>query len=267
MSTINYLDGTSLTSTALTDNQIQIAFQIATAQMLGITIFTSPMVLNKASNIAIPQGMGNLVAGQSLSSPNIPAGTTIVAVGETTITMSQAPSATLTDSVVVADPDAFSLVRVGWQLQGQPAWSVGQPDTVILRCAPFDSEYSRMRDVVGAVNDTTITKTDIYTRAWKTYWTFYGPNALDNARAVRSALITIQFVADMLEGSNLYVNPSIDEPFRMPENFQGQWWERVDLVAQFNEQVTETFTVGIVTSVSVSLNTDSGQFEEFTTAV
>jgi hypothetical protein len=266
MSTITYLDGSQLTSTALTDLQIQTAFQIATAQMLGIVIFASPMALSKTSNIATPQGMGNLAAGQYLTSPNIPEGTTIVAVGETTITMSQAPLATLTDSVVVSAPGAAELVRIGWQQEGQPGWGI-DGNYVMLRCAPIDTEYGRMRDVVGAAGETTITQTDVYTRTWKAYWTFYGPSALDNARAVRSALITIQFVSDLLEQSNLYLNPSIDEPQRVPENFQGQWWDRVDMVAQFNEQVTETFTVGIAKSVQVSLYTDAGQFEEFTTEV
>jgi hypothetical protein len=113
---------------------------------------------------------------------------------------------------------------------------------------------------VESTNGDTITNTDVFTRRWRVYWTFYGPNSLDNARAVRSALITIQQFADLFAVSNLYVDPSIEEPHRVPENFQGEWWERVDLVAEFNEQVTETFTTGTIGSVEILGYTKDGQF-------
>lgn len=163
---------------------------------------------------------------------------------------------------LVNDPTAPQKVRVGWQLQGQP----GQPidtDTTVVRCETIDTEYSRMRDVVGTASADLITNTDIYTRAWKTTWTFYGPNSLDQARLVRSALTKIQFVTDYLANSNVYGNPSIREPISIPENFQGQWWERADLEAEFNEQVTETSTVGFVKSVEVEVFTKDGQIADF----
>lgn len=266
MSTINYLDGSSLTSTALTSDQIQTAFQIITAQMLGIVIFPVEMTLANGTSLATPLSLANLAVGQSLTGTGIPGGTTISAIGSTTITMNNNATADGDQSIVVAAPDAYSQVRVGWQQEGQPGWFINQTYT-ILRCSTSDSEYSRMRDVTGAASGDTITQTDVYTRQWKTYWTFLGPNALDNARAVRSALITIQFVADYLAQSNLYVDPSIDEPMRSPEEFQGQWWERTDLVARFNEQITETFTVGLVQSVDVSIYDKDGLIAEFTTEV
>lgn len=265
MSVITYLDGSSLTSTALSEAQVQTAFQIATAQALGIAIFAVNMALTANSQTATPTGLGNLAAGQSLTGANIPPGTTILSVniGSGTITMSAKAAATAAEPVVVAAPGAYSRVRVDWQQEGQPGWSPGDPDTCMLGCVTIPSEYSLMRDVVATASGTTITQTDVYTRAWRTSWTFYGPNCVDHARSVRSALIKVQFIADLLAQSNLYIQPSISEPLRVPENFQGQWWPRVDMSAEFNEQITETTTVGAVQSVQISVSTEAGQFTQF----
>lgn len=263
MISVTYLDGTTSTSTALTPDQIQQVFQIATCQMLGITAFSVSMGLVLNSNIATPSSMNNLTAGQVLTDSSIPQGTTIVTVNTSTITMSAVATATATDSVVVSDPTAFSKVRVDWNTQGQPGWDIAS-DTAFLRCETQDTEFSRLRDGVGTSVGNVYTDTDTFTRTWHTFWTFYGPNSSSNAKLVASALSTLQFVSDLLALSNIYINPSIEEPHRFRENFQGEWWERVDLVAEFNEQVTETITVGTVESVGVTLYNDSGQLETLT---
>jgi len=263
MSTITYLDGTSLTSTALTNSQIETAFQIVTAQMLGIVIFQVSVTYTLNSNIATPAYMGNLAIGQSVTSASIPTGTTITAIGSTTITISSPATANSTETSTIAAPNAYSQVRIGWQQEGQPGPSI-DIDTCFLRCAPHDTEYGRMRDKVPSTSGNTITYTDVYTRAWKTYWTFYGDNSLDRARALISALITIQFVANFLSEYNLYVNPDIKQEQRLPENFQGRWWERVDVEVMFNEQVTETYTVGTAGSVEVKVYDKNGLENDFT---
>lgn len=260
--TITYLDGTQFTSSALSKDELQIAMQIATAQMLGIILFSVDMAL-AGTNVATPVSMANLAVGQILTGSGIPAKTTITAVGATTITLSNAATSTGTFSIVVAEPDAFSLVRIGWQTQGQPAWGITD-DVVILRGTTIDNDYSRMRDIVNTDGSTTVTQTDTYTRRWRVSWTFYGPNSLNRAGAVRSALAKIKWIDDLLAQSNLYVDPSIPETPRVPERYQGQWWERVDLVAMFNEQVTETTVVNADASVEIIGYTKDGQFTDFT---
>lgn len=253
MSVITYLDGSQLTSTALTDDQIQLAFQVVTAQMLGLVMFQVSIALVKNSNVATPSSMLYLAIGQMVTSPSLPLGppaATITAVGASTITLSLNATADSTEIATVSNPLVTSQVRIAYQIQGQPGPPI-DTSTVTIYCLPIDAEYSRMRDLTPTANDTSITQTDVFTRRWKTHWTFYGPNALDDARAVRSALDTIQFVADYLAGFNLYVDPSIKEPQRGPQEFQGRYWERIDLEAEFNEQVNETFTVGLVQSVKV----------------
>lgn len=163
-------------------------------------------------------------------------------------------------------PNFNSAVRLDWPTDGQPAWQITD-DVCFVACTPIDSDYSNMRDITGTADADEITQVDVFTRAWNVAWTFYGPNSLDRARLVRSAMVTIQMFVDHMSEANLYINPSVDEPRRTPERYASRWWERVDLAAQFNEQVTETYTVGTVESVEVSLNTKAGQFADFTVAL
>lgn len=164
--------------------------------------------------------------------------------------------------------DVYSIVRAGWQTMGQPAIRVDD-DVLFVRCEPLDTNYSRLRNSVptGQNPDLTLTYTDVHTRAWHVIITIYGPNSLDNARAVVTSMLDVPAIDTFLAGYNLYVNPDIDQPKRVPETFQGEWWERMDLVLEFNEQVTETFTVGTVGTVVVTTYDKDGQLTTQTITV
>ncbi len=290
MSTFTYPDGTQLVAIALTEDTLEAMLQVVTAQALGIIVtpltdlqlrslpppfagaygpalqtpFTIIVNFQIGQFTAVVRDLLNLYAGENIVATGIPLGTQISGfLDATTILMSNAATAVGRTIATITDPEAFSKVRIGWQQQGQPGWNIAQ-DVVILRAEMLDTDYGRMRDAVSVTNGAVNTTTDVNTRAWRVYWTFYGPNSTDRARALRTALTDIQFVADELAAGNLYVNPSIAHPRRSPELYQGQWWTRVDLMAEFNEQVTETYTVGTVNSVEVSVYTEAGLVEDFT---
>lgn len=267
MSVIFYPDGTQLSSTALTQDQINQAIQIATCQMLGI--LTSPatydMTLTVGQLIAIAQTVNGLYTDLAITCTGLPDGTVICGINPALnqVFLSNAATQDIETQTTISDPNAYSSVRIGWQPQGQPGWLISE-DVCILRCTPTFSEYSKMRDVTGAGSGDTFTATDVFTRAWRVYWTFYGPNSLDHARAVRSALVTIRFVDELLAASNLYVNPAIDEPSGSPELFQGQWWDRSDFYADFNEEITEVFSAQTVASVEIIGNVTKGPIFDIT---
>jgi hypothetical protein len=269
MSIITYPDGSQLTSTALTDSEIQTLMQTISAQMLGIIVspFTINITTTQNSSVCSVVNTLNLYAGELVVSAGIPENTLIIAVDNEakTITLSNSATITGTEEATITDPNCYFKVRIGWQIEGQPGPPIDQ-DTVTISAVTLDTDYSRMHDIVSSesMDGTQSIQTDVYTRAWKINWTFYGPSSVDHARAIRSALVTIQFVTDFLSTSNLYVNPDIEVPKRFPENFQGRWWERVDLEVQFNEQITETFTVGTVQSVEVKMYTKDGLQSDFT---
>jgi hypothetical protein len=100
-----------------------------------------------------------------------------------------------------------------------------------------------------------LTYTWEYTRGWRFSWCAYGPNSLDNLRAVESALFQDYFT-DLLAASNLYPLPDPPMPLRVPEQFNAQWWERADFWVDLYEQVTETITVGAVVQVPVEVDAE-----------
>ncbi|HEY1645142.1 MAG TPA: hypothetical protein VGF75_02035, partial [Candidatus Saccharimonadales bacterium] len=158
---------------------------------------------------------------------------------------------------------APSVIRTGWPQEGQPAPDINF-DTVTIVAETKDTPYSRIRDGVYSGSDEIILYTDTYTRTWMGKWIFYGPNASLHALQIKSALSTVGFVDSVLAQINFYVNPDIEEPKRLKELFQGQNWERCDLFVEFNEEVTDTLTVGTVGSVEIQVYTKDGKLADFT---
>lgn len=153
----------------------------------------------------------------------------------------------------------FQFVRVGWPQQGQPFGKITE-DFMFVRCIEDDDLYNRIRDVELIQNGPTqLIEQMTYTRVWRCFWTAYGPNSFDNMRIMRSALHRpSQPIVDMLKTGNLYFVTDPAAPTRFPEQKDGQWWERVDFSAQFNEGVTEQELVNAVASAEIILETNKG---------
>ena len=96
-----------------------------------------------------------------------------------------------------------------------------------------------------------------YTRILEASWVFYGPSSFDNARKVKDGLF-YELNRETLAGHNLYPVPSSPNPVRVPEVFQGQWWERVDLRMLFNEQVVVNLTVPYLKSAEITVEEGNG---------
>jgi hypothetical protein len=271
MSTTTFPDGSQMVSTAIDIPTIETNFQYIAAQMLGY--FTDPrtyMVTQQTGQTTIPiDSTVGLYPGLLIAGVGIPVGTLVVSFDSTagTVTLSNACTATAAgpSPATLTDPEVWLKARIGWQIQGQPGPRL-DIDNVTVKCVPEDTEYSRMHDVFYSTSEdgNYDIQTDVYTRAWRVHFVFYGPNALDHARAIRSYFVTVQPFYDFFAKLNLYINPDIKVPSRGPEVFQGQWWDRVDFDLELNEQVTETYTIGIVKSVEVEIFTKDGQVADFT---
>lgn len=161
--------------------------------------------------------------------------------------------------------------RCEWQQRGQPFPAITE-DVVFVRSVEVDDQYNRVRDVTysqstaGSPPVITYSKTTQYTRVWEVFWCTYGPNSFDNARKLRTRLFD-QDIHDQFAATLLYLVTDPAAPRRLPEEENGQWWERVDFSARFNEFVTEVYsqTGGYVSSVETTIQDQfDNKFADFT---
>jgi hypothetical protein len=163
----------------------------------------------------------------------------------------------LTTNILGQGTDPNSAVRISWPTRGSTGWEITD-DVVFLRVTTSDDAISLQRDKQWSPLDASdATETTTYIRVWRIDLSIYGPNSLDHARLIKSALF-MDWTTATLAPSNLSVLVPLREPRRIPELFAGEWWERVDFSIQVNELVTETMTVNPITSVEITLSAAEG---------
>src|ERR1035437_5586657 len=155
----------------------------------------------------------------------------------------------LTVAMIVSSPIAD--VRHSWPKEGAPAWGIND-NVIFLKI--FDEESAvtgeREREYTVIGSPTTLNEAASYTRTLHVNWIFYGPDAWDAAKDVRNAMYT-QAIRDQLAQSNIYVIPKFPPAKRMPELFQGMWYERYDLDIKFNELVVINTDVNYIESAEI----------------
>jgi hypothetical protein len=181
------------------------------------------------------------------------------------------------------DPTA-SFVRVEYPTLGAPFQEVTE-DICYLSCMLADDPYDKIRDKAifgagagglgwgqggfgagpygGVAIEDVLTEATYYTRVWRIHWTAYGPNSLDNLRALRSGLYQDLFT-DLLSLKQLFPVSEFSEVVRVPEEFNGQWCERCDVECEMYEFVTESIQRNTIGSVEVIASTSDGQFADIT---
>lgn len=266
MITTIFQNGQVLTSSALTDSNVDAIFQLLCCQMLGLTAgYQLECQLSQASNvIQTALVAANLENGFQVSGVNIPEGAVIVGISTTGVTilieLSVTPTGNVSELISFFDPSYNTRVRTSWQQKGSPAFGITD-DVLFIRCVLEPTNYN-IRDetwqVLSGTDGTTLSKNRTYTRQWRIAFVAYGPNACDSVRLIRSMLLE-DFPHDTLAGSNLYLVPDTVTPDRSPELYESQWWERWDWAAIFNEQVNESITIPKVATIPVIGSTSNRQ--------
>ena len=149
-------------------------------------------------------------------------------------------------------------VRLAWPTSGAPSWKIDE-DIVFLRITPVDNKQARTLNIIYDTNSTdniNLNKETGYTRVHKVDFTFYGPNAYDNADLIRYTLLEPNSYKDEFKNKNIFVIPDISMPTRLPELYNGQWWDRTDFSASFNEAVIRKSLVPFIQSAEIKLVTD-----------
>lgn len=158
--------------------------------------------------------------------------------------------------------DADSGVRISWPTEGAPAWKITE-DITFLQVKTVDHPYNRQRERQHTfiASPDSLTTGVSYTRVVSVNCIMYGPNSFANAQLLRDSMFE-DSNRNTLRENNLYLIPDIVEPNRVPELFEGRWWERSDITLLFNEFVTKTSTDYYLKSATVIVKTEDGITEE-----
>jgi hypothetical protein len=143
-------------------------------------------------------------------------------------------------------------VRKSWRTNGAPAWKIDE-DIAFIRVGELDDAFGELRDrVYGELDADFARETTAYTRILDVHWIFYGPDSFDHAFRIRNRLYNEQY-RQLLNDHQIFVIPRVPAPRRMPEMFAGQWWERTDLSAMFNELVKTDQKVAYLKSAQITV--------------
>lgn len=154
-------------------------------------------------------------------------------------------------------------VRIAWPTEGAPFSDVSE-DICYLSCVPRDHSYDKIRDRSNeSASDPNLEEIWTYTRVWEIRWVLYGPNSTDYARALRSALYQDYFT-EALQNSQLFPESDFPQPIRVPEQINGQWYERVDFKCLMYEFIQETILRQTVESVEVIVKNSDGTIADVT---
>lgn len=150
------------------------------------------------------------------------------------------------------DPANQKRVRVAWPAVGAPAWKREQ-DVTFLQVDYSDEQITRQMDVeYSAIDDDNANRAMSYTRVLLVSWIFYGPASFGDADLIRSSLFKPAY-KEALAVLNMALVTDVPMPKRMPELFGGQWWERTNFQARFNERVTREAEVPYLQSAEVTI--------------
>lgn len=160
------------------------------------------------------------------------------------------------------DPANNSKVRLAWPTGGAPGWKIND-DVAFLRVMSINNPYAKQRDTEYTANtNDELNKIVSYTLPRQVSWTLYGPNSFDNIETIRNGLFESR---DTLAASNLALVVDVPVPTRLPELFNGQWWERSDFSAMFYEKVTRQGTIPTIKGVNIQIKTEGGVTENVDT--
>lgn len=154
-------------------------------------------------------------------------------------------------------PTSQDKVRISWPTGGAPSWKITD-NICFLQINNQENGISKQFDTKYTVQSGyNLNENITYTKVHRVDMVLYGPNSLENAEIIKNALYTSSTYRVLLQQNNMSVVQDVNTPIRSPELFQGQWWERANFFASFNELITTTSTIQAIQTINVTNETDS----------
>ena len=149
-------------------------------------------------------------------------------------------------------------VRRSWPTSGAPAFGVADDVTFFkIYDVPSSMTEQREDEYSQIVSPAASNMATTYTRTLQVNWTCYGPSSWNNATLIRNGLF-YQENHDVLAVQNIYVVPDMQPPKRVPDLFQGLWYQRYDLIVNFNEKVVVNREVPYIEVARIVVEDHSG---------
>jgi hypothetical protein len=95
-------------------------------------------------------------------------------------------------------------------------------------------------------------------RPLEVLWICYGQSAWEDCETIRRRVLDADIKA-RLRAAAVYPLPHVAEPIRAPELFEGAWWERSDLTAQFYEHIRIDEAYPGLEAARVLIKTEKGE--------
>lgn len=146
-------------------------------------------------------------------------------------------------------PETHDCIKVSWPLDlpsgSLPGWE-RDDRRIFIRVVPARSMFANLHDTDYVLDESDEpVEVVTYHRPHEVSWICYGPDALDDADAIRIGIIR-KNVLDVLRSYSLYPLPHIDDPIPANELVDGAWWGRADLTAQMYEWVKRVYSADII---------------------
>lgn len=158
----------------------------------------------------------------------------------------------LTLKILGLDPDSPDEVRISWQTEGSPAWNIAK-DYCFMRVTISDDPASKCFDYTYTNNSDNLNQNVNYIRVVKLDYILYGPNSFERAEQIKNLFYTSRDIKSKLDLNKFGVIQDINIPQRVPELFNGQWWERIDYSISFNELVSFDNTIENIQTINMNM--------------
>lgn len=164
-------------------------------------------------------------------------------------------------TVAMINSTPIADVRLSWPEGGAPGWGIEQ-NVIFLKVkeVPLPNEYHVQReDVFSSVDspEVGIISTGS-TRGIEVNWIFYGRASWENAFLVSHHIFHQEYHNTLAE-NKMYLIPNFDPPRRLPEIWQGLWYQRMDLTMKFNGLVVEERETPIIITVPLAMVGKDGE--------
>lgn len=159
------------------------------------------------------------------------------------------------------DPEAPASqlrIRISWPVDSesgsQPDWKRTEDVCFIRITEDTSDQYGTLLDISHRYNSEENSQTEIvsYTRVHTVFLLFYGPKAFDDADSVRIGMFREE-ARRMMRKAGLFPVPGVKRPVRIPELFNGAWWDRSDLTFTLYEDVRREYPEEIIEQASIEI--------------